>query len=108
MRRNRLLCLYLTVCMFLSGCGNTAAATVQGQPQSDNISVQTVSQPLYQSEVTYELPVSRVRVLWTERHICQVGIRRCFSLESIFRMSSYCRGAVQRGCLYRYHHEDCI
>ena len=63
MRRNRLLCLYLTVCMFLSGCGNTAAATVQGQPQSDNISVQTVSQPLYQSEVTYELPVSRVRVL---------------------------------------------
>ena len=63
MRRNRLLCLYLTVCMFLSGCGNTAAATVQGQPQSNNISVQTVSQTLYQSEVTYELPVSRVRVL---------------------------------------------
>ena len=63
MRRNRLLCLYLTVCMFLSGCGNTAAATVQGQPQSDNISVQTVSQPLYQSAATYELPVSRVRVL---------------------------------------------
>lgn len=62
MKKNRLLCLYLTVCMLLSGCGNTAAATVQGQPQS-NTSVQTVSQPLYQSEITYELPVSRARVL---------------------------------------------
>lgn len=51
--------------MLLSGCTNTAASASQGQAQpiQEKTITQKVSQPLYQSEVNYEIPVSRVRVL---------------------------------------------
>ena len=51
--------------MLLSGCANTAASASQGQAQpiQEKTITQKVSQPLYQSEVNYEIPVSRVRVL---------------------------------------------
>lgn len=51
--------------MLLSGCANTAASASQGQAQpiQEKTITQKVSQPLYQSEVNYEIPVSRVKVL---------------------------------------------
>ena len=65
MRKKRILCLCLSAFMLLSGCGNTAASASQGQTQAtqEKVTTRKVSQTLYQSEVTYEIPVSRVKVL---------------------------------------------
>lgn len=59
MKKNRMLCLCLGVLLLLSGCADAATGAVS----KDAASTQTVTQPLYQSEVTYELPISRVKVL---------------------------------------------
>ena len=55
----RIFCLCLCIAL-LSDCGETVS---QAQVVQDSTTVQTVQLPVYKTEIIYELPVSRVRVL---------------------------------------------